>query len=883
MKFTVVNNTGEYKVYTLSKAAADLTLTIQDTIYVDEYSLKIQSVQQILNILAVLRTPKYINLSESDFSEYFTRTFMTVTETYFDREVQVEGIFTKSDDGVENFLNKPPKLLSSGGSSYNDSFGELISLLDKQGFLSATGKLSSNSFTPNNRVFITENTISNLAPLIVTPVTQITSISPQYQITNTLSLVTSLTTGDIDGDGDLDVILTSAFGDTVAWFENDGAGIFGAEQTISNSQDGARSVFAGDMDGDGDLDVISASQIDNTIAWFENDGTGIFGTEQTISNLQDGAASVVVGDIDGDGDLDAISASEDDDTIAWFENDGTGTFGTEKTISNSQDGATSVVVGDINGDGDLDVISASENDDTIAWFENDGTGTFGTEQTISNLQDSAASVVVGDMDGDGDLDVISASENDDTIAWFENDGTGIFSAEQTISNSQDGATSVFAGDIDGDGDLDVISASIIDDTVAWFENDGTGTFGAEQVINSTILFPFTAILADIDGDNDLDVVTSAFNVNTVFWYQNNKAVFATNENTALSISTSNKNAITITDPDAGTGNLSVTLSVTNGILDATNTGGVIITGGNSTNLSLYGTLTQINTALNGLIYTPALNYFSTPINSETITITVNDNGNTGIGGTLSNTVTHEIHVAFVPPVVIDLDGDGVEFIDLDDEYYLDVDGDGILNQTTWAGADDAVLIYDANGDGQVSGPEEFAFASYIESAQTDLSGLRFFDSNANDALDEGDVDFNSFYLWQDINRNGLVDEGEWTSLINSNIQSVSLTSDNQQYLSESGDVLVHGTTDVIYRDGTKTTAADAAFSYLSNSSNKYSISQSDILDLGDMSIDLLIESNTNIEEIAIKIIDAIEMNFINPNNFEPDLDLLLFSFYDALI
>ena len=48
----------------------------------------------------------------------------------------------------------------------------------------------------------------------------------------------------------------------------------------------AHSAYAGDLDGDGDMDVLSASRDDDKIAWYENDGTGQFGSQQAITNSE---------------------------------------------------------------------------------------------------------------------------------------------------------------------------------------------------------------------------------------------------------------------------------------------------------------------------------------------------------------------------------------------------------------------------------------------------------------------------------------------------------------------------------------------------------------------------------------------------------------------
>ena len=58
--------------------------------------------------------------------------------------------------------------------------------------------------------------------------------------------------------------------DTVAWFENDGAGGFGAARVITTAADGASSVFAADLDGDGDPDALTAAAFADTVAWHPN-------------------------------------------------------------------------------------------------------------------------------------------------------------------------------------------------------------------------------------------------------------------------------------------------------------------------------------------------------------------------------------------------------------------------------------------------------------------------------------------------------------------------------------------------------------------------------------------------------------------------------------
>ena len=77
--------------------------------------------------------------------------------------------------------------------------------------------------------------------------------------------------GDLDGDGDQDVLSASV--GRLAWYENLGGGSFGPQQVITTASN-PHSIFAEDIDGDGEGDVLSASEIDDKIAWYEKLGGG---------------------------------------------------------------------------------------------------------------------------------------------------------------------------------------------------------------------------------------------------------------------------------------------------------------------------------------------------------------------------------------------------------------------------------------------------------------------------------------------------------------------------------------------------------------------------------------------------------------------------------
>ncbi|WP_257540302.1 DUF5801 repeats-in-toxin domain-containing protein [Sphingobium sp. CFD-1] len=157
-----------------------------------------------------------------------------------------------------------------------------------------------------------------------------------------------------------------------------------------------------------------------------------------------------------------------------------------------------------------------------------------------------------------------------------------------------------------------------------------------------------------------------------------------------------------------------------------------------------------------------------------------------------------------PPVVLDMDGDGLEFAGLAAGVTHDY-GSGEV-ATAWVAPDDGLLAH-ATGGGH-----DIVFTDDAAGAQTDLEGLRLaYDSNGNGLLDAGDAAFNEFGVWQDANSDGKVDAGEYVSLTDAGIQSIQLISDGQAYTTANGDVKVVGEATYTKTDGSTGAVGDVVF------------------------------------------------------------------------
>ena len=335
---------------------------------------------------------------------------------------------------------------------------------------------------------------------------------------------------DFNGDGNMDVLTAggySAKGSTIGWYEiRDGDTVTGHvfDNFPSSPAVWLTGVYAADLDGDGDLDALLtirssvSSKSSDKITWYENtDGQGSFGAQKVVTTNVPLPYTVHAADFDGDGDLDVLWASVGDGRMVWSENtDGKGSFGVKHVIATGVPKAYKVHSADLDGDGDPDaILAAIKNGDNIIWYENtDGQGSFEAKQVIDSEGNEgeklfAQSVYAADLDGDGDLDVLAGIWQG-IIVWYENtDGEGNFGPKQVISTTHRDRRHMLwkahAADIDADGDLDVLSGGY--DGLYWYENtDGQGSFGAGQYIAAEYSFRFD--VADLDGDGNMDVVST---------------------------------------------------------------------------------------------------------------------------------------------------------------------------------------------------------------------------------------------------------------------------------------------------------------------------------------------------------------------------------------
>lgn len=261
-------------------------------------------------------------------------------------------------------------------------------------------------------------------------------------------------------------------------------------------------VAVGDFNGDGKLDVaVTSTQLEV----FLGNGDGTFGPPTSYSSVI-GAVSVVVGDFNHDGKPDLALATYLDDSVTIMFGNGDGTFA-QGPVLQSMSSPYFVALGDFNHDGNLDVAAVEKGlgCNCIAIFLGNGDGTF---QPVINTPITDADpneLAVGDFDRDGVLDVavteIFGSINQVSV-WLGNGDGSFFESESYALGS--GPGSVAAADFNRDGNLDL--AVSISGAVEVLLGDGRGNFSSpvEYAVPSS-----TAVqVSDLNGDGKLDLAVA---------------------------------------------------------------------------------------------------------------------------------------------------------------------------------------------------------------------------------------------------------------------------------------------------------------------------------------------------------------------------------------
>ncbi|MCE2882598.1 MAG: FG-GAP-like repeat-containing protein [Planctomycetaceae bacterium] len=350
----------------------------------------------------------------------------------------------------------------------------------------------------------------------------------QAEYTNQCTIV------DVDGDGDKDIVWANGGGYSSLGtllkprvFVNNGSGTF-ADETDARAAGITgcfRGVEAGDVDRDGDWDLVLAQDFNRRPLLLINNGSGTFAdqTATRLPNITMGSARAQFGDIDNDGDLDILICNSGANRFSTtgrpriFVNNGAGVFTDAPTTqfpSTALAEQMDCVFGDIDNDLDLDFhvgTRATGTGSSQLWI-NDGAGNFAKLGTFVT-DFTCYSYDFGDIEGDGDLDLIGINAgSSNTELLLRNNGAGTswtnISSQISPNPTVDDNDSRFI-DYDMDGDLDLLVAAL-GGPDRMYRNTGTGTFAqvTSGVLPSITDSSLDVKVGDLTGDGKPDIITA---------------------------------------------------------------------------------------------------------------------------------------------------------------------------------------------------------------------------------------------------------------------------------------------------------------------------------------------------------------------------------------
>ena len=274
---------------------------------------------------------------------------------------------------------------------------------------------------------------------------------------------------DFNNDGFMDVATGNSSSNTVSIALGSGDGHF---LSVQNVDVPARphGIVALDVDGDGDLDIVVASELGEALTLLKNDGTGVFGDRVDFAHDDaDAKYGLGAGDMNGDGIIDLVAGTSSLNRILVYTSNGDGTF-TETENIDGGGYSWKLALGDVNNDGKLDVAQANGGDNNGAILFGNGDGTLQAAQ-IYNFNGTAVGSSLGDLDGDGDLDWVVSSYSASEWYVMRNDGDGTFTRVSTIS-APINASCASLYDFDNNGTLDMALADESADLIVLEKNDG---------------------------------------------------------------------------------------------------------------------------------------------------------------------------------------------------------------------------------------------------------------------------------------------------------------------------------------------------------------------------------------------------------------------------
>jgi hypothetical protein len=318
--------------------------------------------------------------------------------------------------------------------------------------------------------------------------------------------------GDLDGDGHLDLVLAKGrhwplmnkvlFGD--------GHGGFTPARDLDSVADRSYSGHLADLDGDGELDIVISNDRPDPKRTYLNDGTGHFHEGSTFGQPDWPTRNATIADVNGDGLPDIVVANRYGGRPGANYvclNRGAGRFDADCSAF-SHESATTITAADFNGDGAIDLAVPHRDGGQSYIYFNDGAGAFSAhDRKPFGPPDAAIRMAeVGDLDHDGVLDMVAIDQLQGVFIYYGRRGA-TFGPGVTVGDSGAVPYALAVSDVNADGAPDIVVGYVGASSIVYF-NDGSGRTFTPVPLGDDEGTAYGFAIMDLDEDGHPDIAVA---------------------------------------------------------------------------------------------------------------------------------------------------------------------------------------------------------------------------------------------------------------------------------------------------------------------------------------------------------------------------------------